>query len=173
MLRYWRISSTGACFAMCAIAIVLWMRSYALSDNAAYCFEAGGSTTTAQQYVPIRYFRLLVLTTGKGQLAITGSCRIRMGKAKTGFRWLPSKTPNADYWWGWSNNQTTFGFAAMKTGQGLVGVKVPFWLPTMATAVAGTLLWMQRPYRFTLRDAFVATTFIAVVLGMGVALSRS
>jgi hypothetical protein len=42
----------------------------------------------------------------------------------------------------------------------------------MTTGAAGTLLWMKRPYRFTLRGALIATTFIAIVLGMGVALSR-
>ena len=172
MLRYFRRLSAIACFAFCAVAVVLWMRSYTINDNAAYIYKLRNSQETAGLYTPIRYYRLLMLTTGKGQLAITGSVRVRLSRAKTGFGWLPIKAPNAAYFWGWPSNPTTLGFATLKSRQGLLGVKVPLWFPTIVTAVAGTLLLLKGAYRFNLRDALIATTFVAVVLGIGLALSR-
>lgn len=67
--------------------------------------------------------------------------------------------------------ETKFGFAYRTTRRGHL-LAVPFWSLTLLAAAAGTLSWMQRPYRFTLRGALVVTTLVAVVLGMGVAMSR-
>lgn len=65
-----------------------------------------------------------------------------------------------------------FGFAYKSRRLGAMTIAIPFWFLTLLTAAAGMLLWKDRPYRFTLRGAFVATTFVAVVLGAGVTLTR-
>ena len=75
-----------------------------------------------------------------------------------------------DEWW-WKN-VNVFGFAYKLRPLGAMTIAIPFWFLTLLTAAAGALLWKDRPYRFTLRGALIATTFVAVVLGAGAALTR-
>ena len=48
-------------------------------------------------------------------------------------------------------------------------VTVPYWLAVSITGMGVTILLMRRPYRFSLRTLLIATTLIAVVLGLVVA----
>jgi phosphotransferase system glucose/maltose/N-acetylglucosamine-specific IIC component len=56
------------------------------------------------------------------------------------------------------------------------GFMVPFWLPVLLSALSAglaTIPWIRRPYRFSLRTLLIATTLLAVVLGMIAWLDRS
>ena len=65
-----------------------------------------------------------------------------------------------------------WGFAFHRPLIGGATLSIPFWFVSITTGAVATLLWMNRPYRFTLRGALVATTFVAIVLGMELILSR-
>jgi hypothetical protein len=43
---------------------------------------------------------------------------------------------------------------------------IPYWLPCLAAATLATWQWLKWPKRFSLRALLIATTLVAVVLGM-------
>jgi hypothetical protein len=45
-------------------------------------------------------------------------------------------------------------------------VTVPYWFLVLASGSLSMLFRMRWPWQFNLRSLFVATTFLAVVLGM-------
>jgi prepilin signal peptidase PulO-like enzyme (type II secretory pathway) len=63
-----------------------------------------------------------------------------------------------------------FGIRTAPTGTAFF---VPYWFFVLSTGLLSTLLWRKRPWQFTLRSLFVATTFLAVVLGMIAWLDRA
>jgi hypothetical protein len=52
-------------------------------------------------------------------------------------------------------------------------LKLPYWLLVAASGSLAMLFRMGWPWRFTLRSLFLATTFLAIVLGMIACLDRS
>jgi phosphotransferase system glucose/maltose/N-acetylglucosamine-specific IIC component len=56
------------------------------------------------------------------------------------------------------------------------GFMMPFWLPVVLSALSAALAaasWTRRPHRFSLRTLLIATTVVAVVLGMIAWLDRA
>jgi hypothetical protein len=53
------------------------------------------------------------------------------------------------------------------------GVMLPYWLLVLTCCFLAMILRMRWPPRFTLRSLFIATTFLAVVLGMIAWLDRA
>jgi hypothetical protein len=49
---------------------------------------------------------------------------------------------------------------------------IPLWFPTLFLAITGVFPWIQWSKRFSLRTLLIATTLVAVALGLIVALSR-
>jgi hypothetical protein len=73
---------------------------------------------------------------------------------------------------------TPFGFAAFDLAPGPLGetgtsLMMPFWFLVLATGSLAMLVRMQWPPQFTLRNLFIATTLLAVVLGMIAWLDRA
>ena len=66
---------------------------------------------------------------------------------------------------------TPLGFqgAIAATGYSFV---IPYWFLVLASGSLAMLLRLRWPWRFTLRSLFIATTFLAVVLGMSAWLHR-
>jgi hypothetical protein len=169
MLRYIRRLAALACFAFCALAVVLWIHSYYASDHVNICYDADKSVAMGAQQYPAYRFASANTSLGIVSFHVNPAhvVPIELGGVRTGIHYHSAEV--SDEWW-WIR-EAKFGFA-YRTARGGHLFAVPLWFITFLTAAAGTLLWMQRPYRFTLRGALVATTFVAVVLGMGVALSR-
>ena len=170
LLRYLRIGSAVACFAFFGLTIVLWIRSYHRLDGAKLCYASGQFITKGVQQLPT--YRYISANTSLGIVSFLVNPAhfnpIDPAHERTGVDYFSMEVRD-DWWW---KRDNTFGFAYKSRPQGAMTIAIPFWFLTLLTAAVGTMLWMQRPYRFTLRGALVATTFIAVVLGMGVALSR-
>jgi hypothetical protein len=55
---------------------------------------------------------------------------------------------------------------------GFVLVRVPHWFLTLLSGAACSALYSQWSYRFSLRAMLIATTLVAIVLGIGVWLAR-
>ncbi|MBL9165913.1 MAG: hypothetical protein JNL18_24530 [Planctomycetaceae bacterium] len=166
---YFRRLSAIACFAFCTLAVILWIHSYYASDHLNICYDAGKSVAFGAQQAPA--YRWASANTSLGIVSFNvnpaHAVPIELGGVRTGVHYHSAEV--SDEWW-WKR-EAKFGFAYRPSSRGHL-LAVPFWFLTLLTAAAGTLFWMQRPYRFTLRGALVATTLIAVVLGIGVASSR-
>ena len=52
------------------------------------------------------------------------------------------------------------------------GVSAPFWFLVLMTASSAIALWMERPWRFSIRSLLIAVTVIATVLGLVVAFDK-
>ena len=134
-------------FALMTVALcVLWVRSYWRSDVVARSV-AGGS------YMEIK--------------SICGG--IRASRQSAGHD-LPS-------FWGyrssvlgeryWPSTRISWG------SRGSVGrIHFPHWLPVIVTMLIATLCWKPIERRFSLRTLLIATTLVAVALGLGVWASR-
>jgi hypothetical protein len=48
----------------------------------------------------------------------------------------------------------------------------PQWFPVALAAMLGTLPWIRRPKRFSLRTLLIATTIIGLLLGLIIATTR-
>lgn len=169
MLRLIRRLSAIACFALSAFAVALWIRSYHGSDHVNICYASGQSVAMGGQQCPA--YRSASAGTSLGVVSFSvnpaHAVPIELGPIRTGV-YFHSGEVHHDYWW---KRDAKFGFAYSPWSRGHL-LAVPFWFLTLLTAAAGALLWKDRPYRFTLRGALIATTFVAVVLGAGVALTR-
>lgn len=165
--RYFRRLLAVACFALCAFASILWIRSYRWHDGANICYAAGQSVKIGVQQYPA--YRYVSANTSLGIVSfnVNPAYLNPIDRLKDGVNYFSTEVDD-DWWW---KREVKFGFAYKSWRRGHL-LAVPFWFLTLLTAAAGTLLWMQRPYRFTLRGALVVTTLVAVVLGMGVAWSR-
>jgi hypothetical protein len=65
-----------------------------------------------------------------------------------------------------------FGFLLYFSGVGTV-VIVPYWFLVLASGSLAMAFQLRWPWRFNLRSMFIATTFLAVVLGMIAWLDRA
>lgn len=157
MLHYLRIAAAITCFVICAAIAILWMRSYR------HCDSFAAST-------PSVYFFYASSDHGKFQIQL-GDGRL-MEEARWEFGTRPAPTESVvDRTQGING----LGFQWRVTGPPgfpVYNSLVPHWFPALVSGIAGTLLWMKRPYRFTVRGALIATMIVAAVMGTGVALSR-
>jgi hypothetical protein len=65
-----------------------------------------------------------------------------------------------------------FGFAKYLSSVGSI-VFLPYWFMVLASGSLAMLFRLRWPWRFDLRSLFIATTFLAVVLGMTAWLDHS
>ena len=60
------------------------------------------------------------------------------------------------------------GFAYYEDGS-VTALIAPHWLPALLSAALAVIPWISRSWRFSLRTLLIATTLVAVVLGIAVA----
>jgi hypothetical protein len=66
----------------------------------------------------------------------------------------------------WTQGRLTpLGFVTYFRRTGSI-LMLPYWFLVLTSGSLAMLLRLRRPWRFTLRTLFIATTFLAVVLGM-------
>jgi hypothetical protein len=140
--RNLRIAFSAVGLFACELLIVFWVASY--NDS------LGGSNHIAKTSgMTVEAFR--------GQIGLTLSSSIP---------WKPKIV--------WDTNQTarsknksvgTFGFALSQTPVGDIFI-FPFWLPVFLTLAVAAAPWIHWAKRFSLRTLLIATTLIAVVLGV-------
>ena len=83
-------------------------------------------------------------------------------------------SPSDEYPSGWRQGfRGSMGFYTSTTiGPGSM-VAVPYWFVVLSAGILAALFQLRWPWRFTLRSLFIATTFLAVVLGMIAWLDRA
>jgi hypothetical protein len=145
-LRYLRIAFSATCAIACVLLIVLWVRSYWRIDY--ICIPLNHNQGM--------FGNLMLGMMGVGTTAhpeqqiITSELNVEHVKfAADRFRSL-----------------YPYGFGASSTAKSTF-VVFPFWLAVVCSAAFAVAPWYRLiPYRFTLRTLLIATTLVAVVLGL-------
>jgi hypothetical protein len=162
ILNVLRISAATLCLAACALTLALWPLSYYRRHKVTVAWAPP---------------KLLILTSEYGRLDIE-SLAVRDHQPGVRLRSSPPHAP-ADSWL--FREEATFGFwlsagpSAFQTGPGLyvrsthIDLIIPDWFVALATGGMGIALLKQWHRRFTLRMLFVATSILAIVLGLMVA----
>ena len=143
--RKLRITWTVFCGIACVLLIALWVRSYWWADNA-----------------------LNVL--GHDLISIHGNVviddTIRFEFADDRIIWLGGGT-NDRFWF------VPISLAHAAHARQGSGIAVPYWFLVFPLAVLTSAPWLsQIRWRFSLRTLLIATTLVAVVLGLIVAATR-
>ena len=156
--RKLRIAWSVGCGIATVLLVVLWVRSYSHSDLLRKASSSGG----------------MLLNSWKGRLTfwswrndrsswLNPQARpepvaenlddlIRSGASTTGFRHL-------------------LGFGRVHPSGSTI-VFAPYWFPAIFAVVLASIPWLPWSRRFSLRTLLIATTMVAVVLGLIVAMLR-
>jgi hypothetical protein len=131
-------------FGVLTVAIlVLWVRSYRTCDNV--------SIRDAQS----------------GYHTYLGSNSGAMNLHRSTIEFIPypgESIPRYTYWaLNPSQPQAVFVWNS-NVMKGPVGISFPYWLPILVAAATAALPWLR--FRFSLRALLIATTLVAVVLGL-------
>jgi hypothetical protein len=147
--RKLRIAWSAACSLVCALLVVLWARSYWAVDEV---------------HCPLKSPAMLIVHSFEGRLSLYAGERIPYrsgwfpsgwGRDSTSIRDVaPTRTP-----------QTSWAFHSDIYGQ---YVTFPHWLPTFALGAIALLCSACLPERFSLRTLLIATTLVAMALGLAV-----
>ena len=148
MLRYLRIAFSATCLIVCVLLIALWVRSYWCWDTA--YFQLFHSPTVAAISAEGRFFFGLEAGGSAGSQMQLVSRSISGGIHP----FLPSAIA-----------KTRFRFNAVKFPSGRIVEIPPYFFIAIASCVAATP-WIPGKRQFALRTLLIATTLVAVVLGM-------
>jgi hypothetical protein len=165
--RKLRIAWSVACGIACVLLIVLWVRSYWWVEI--YCGQISAKRFLGIGILPgaiggsiddVGISRRDTLPTDKwlesterilSQVAINQK-RIKQSNPQKLKQLRPPPPLPSRIW----------GVFLFRTGQ----VFVPFWFLSLLTATSATLPWVKWAKRFSLRALLIATTLVAVVLGL-------
>lgn len=165
--RFLNVASIICCIA-CVALIGMWLRSYDHSDRTFGRFDASHGFQMDSR------FGRAVLYLGNHDLGsffttdvIYSAVRARRTEVRpyssTFYTAVESDPP-------WTLYDIGFDSFTNNTGEYFI---LPYWFLVLATGSLAMVSRLHRPSRFTLRDIFVATTFLAVVLGMITWLDRT
>jgi hypothetical protein len=145
MLKSLRIAVTALCLTASVLLVALWARSYIyIVDIQTVPF----ANRTYQFYVsPGRmYFR----TQRVDSEWLSGFWQIR--KSDSDFD-------------NWNNpNSSAFYLSINQYGPGDLALRFPYWFPVVITMALAAAPWL--PWRFSLRTLLIATTLVAMGLGV-------
>jgi hypothetical protein len=131
---------------LAVVLVVLWVRSYTTAD-------ALGGTTNAP--------RILLVRSSWGLLHILyfdDDTQSRDWKIES-----ETLTDNDKrFERKWNPILVKFGFGYLRAGSDY-SITFPDWLPVLLTATLGAVPWVRR---FSLRTLLIATTLVAVILGL-------
>jgi hypothetical protein len=140
--RKLRITWTAICGIACVLLIVLWVRSYNRTETVSKTNKNLISTTFGSGYGLAYFIR------SDDSAVVFGN----PFEAAEESGWKYSSVAGPPHKLGW------------KSDAKLLIVPVPYWCPVLLAAALATAPWLTR--RFSLRTLLVATTLIAVVLGL-------
>jgi hypothetical protein len=127
----------------CVLLIALWMRSYWCCYTVIVPLSSNHGVVAQQSHVGILFLRC-VTDPGQAWSIVTSD-----------YAELEAYIPSA----------TILGFCLY----GDRGIKLPFWFLISICASISALFFFKRQWRFTLRTLLIATTLVAMVLGLMVA----
>lgn len=140
-LRYLRISWTVPCAIVCLLLVCLWVRSYGTID--------GLAGIVANQRLSVHAAK------GRVRMSVSGRADVS-GYPPYQFVSFPATSGLSD------ETASSFHFHSMGNWK---FVSVPIWSVLLCTAVFAAFPWLPLK-RFSLRTLLIATTAVAVVLGM-------
>jgi hypothetical protein len=141
ILRYLRIAFSATCLIVCVLLIVLWMRSHSKWDRLFYHFPSGGTAG---------------FSSWDGNIIVGVEYSSGVSYSR-GFE-LDSQLTSQ-----WQLDPSERGFLFMRDSSEFA-VGMPHWLPIFLSAALAAIPWIR--WRFTLRTLLIATTLVAVVLGL-------
>jgi hypothetical protein len=146
ILRLLRIAFSAACGIVCLLLIALWVRSYQRCDLISH-YDGAGTNRTLGSNNGYAYFMHTDLT------------GVLMSQSFQRRGWLIGDTDVTDipakFGWESTKYQTT--------------IRVPYIYILPVIGVATGIPWLPWSKRFSLRTLLIATTLVAVVLGLAVA----
>jgi hypothetical protein len=152
MLRRLLNIASIICLGLCVALMGMWVRSFITED----VVSAGTP----------RFSRCMQLVSSKGRAKI----QFYKASPRTAYReWLSMSLTGRP-----ADNGPYDGPAipairelfSFTNSQGTFALVAPYWLFVLLSGFLAMLFQLRWPPRFTLRTLFIATTFIAVVLGM-------
>jgi hypothetical protein len=150
--RYLRIAFSATCLIACLLLCVLWVRSYWTDDRLVGPVFGADVLTIESVYGRTDLFYLGPVVRGPT------SWKHVAGDAETMVELAPS----------WSMSVTAFNFEWSEERF----VVLPHWFLIAFLAVLAVVPWIHWSNRFSLRTLLIATTLVAVVLGLAVYVAR-
>jgi hypothetical protein len=142
MLHYLRIAVTALSLTACVLLVALWVRSYWRLD------------TVHRKDISVQSVQGILLCSSYD---VARDRWVFWSNAKVAMDYVGAMED--------SGFRLVFGFGYKFYGDGRA-VVVPLWLPVLVTASLATVPWIHWSRRFTLRTLLIATTLVAVVLGI-------
>jgi hypothetical protein len=155
MLRRLLNFASIVCLVTCVALMGLWVRSYWKCDVLTVSYASKSYSV--------------------GSLRGAVGCGVGVVNPSTTASWLwraNSYPPGVDEKYTKYPPRSFLGFR-FRTAPNGTSFFVPYWFVVLSTGLLSTLLWRKRSWQFTLRSLFIATTFLAVVLGMIAWLDRA
>ena len=139
------------CLVACVALMGMWVRSY-------WRIDAIGATSGNNDFV-IGSERGVIFCGGNGSFRTA----IATGVWRTESD-LPDEGPLP---------QPSFLLFHFEYDQSGAEILIPYWFLVLSTGLLSILFWYKRGWQFTLRDLLIATTLLAIVLGMIACLDRA
>jgi hypothetical protein len=162
--RKLRIAWSVGCAIACVLLIVLWIHSYRYQDYYAGWVSKSRSVSSLSE-------------NGWFEVGSTRFDIYKMDESEVGQLPAWEATSNLvevdpifgppvgrPHKWRWASFNSR--------NKSYLQVWIPCWFPVVITAVVGGLPWLSKARRFSLRTLLIATTLVAVVLGLIVAMLR-
>jgi hypothetical protein len=147
-LRYLRIAFSATCGIACVLVYILWVRSPTWND-VAYCPYRGGE--------------LILLQSNRGTVSVSFGGNSRLFPSGWGRFSLPVSNMRGFARPPWSYSAGTY-----------TEVTFPHWFPALVSGTLAAVPWATHiKWRFSLRTLLIATTLVAMVLGLIVYAARS
>jgi hypothetical protein len=147
--RKLRIAWSVGCGIACVLLIVLWVRSYWRTDS-----------MTLWKASPSRFAYIQSVA---GRLNF---CKDVMSPGEPRFQTLPLDESSTGFIRALRRCENRFGFGEISDWS-LSAVIVPYWFLVLASMAITAAPWITLiRFRFSLRTMLIATTLIAVVLGL-------
>jgi hypothetical protein len=142
VIRGLRIAVSAVCGILCVLLIVLWVRSYWWHSYINWRNSAGGLNVSSYQGV-VDILRHSIPTNAAG--------------------WSIMEEP-ANKWAARTNGRPPSLIPRVVRGPAAIGIQFPYWLLMLVTAAVAALPWVKS--RFSLRTLLIATTLVALLLGL-------
>jgi hypothetical protein len=149
VLKYLRIAVTALSLTACVLLVALWVRSYRWLDNV----NVSTAGTTA-----LHSFDGAIGFVYSGRSSSPGVTSVSAKELRP----LTEKTSG--------EKTTNWYFDWNRTG---TAVRCPHWFVTLLLGIFAAVPWLHWNKRFSLRTLLIATTLVAVGLGLIVVVGRS
>jgi len=149
----WSVSWGIAAVLLC----VLWARSYSWWD------ELYTPTSVERYYSPASDSGVIIVESASGR--VTVCCKTSSGE----WYWHVSLKLNGRYWNGEESEYRSKGFAGFalySPGGSYHTLRLPDWFLVLTSLGLAAMPWLRWARRFSLRTLLIATTLVAVILGL-------